>query len=246
LNRPVDFWLDAYQGEHVILCLFLDTDDQRFFPNEARSAIREVCEATEPEVRALLPNLTPAMELAALTGTAAHVIPETGEIGTALNPNRVRWTVDPLRPGGVAATARAQLRSTLFHEFHHCVRGWVFAGGAPPTSFMDGVVSEGLATAFERDAAGRRPPWGQYSQEAAGWVVELLRLPLTAPYDEWMFRHPDGRRWIGYRAGTYIADRAIAASGLSAAQLVLVPTDEILKMAGIASVPAKGPHVHEG
>jgi hypothetical protein len=36
------------------------------------------------------------MELAALTGTAAHVIPETGEVGTALNPNRVRWTVDGL------------------------------------------------------------------------------------------------------------------------------------------------------
>ena len=51
--------------------------------------------------------------------------------------------------------------------------------------------------------------------------------------DQWMFRHPDGRRWIGYRAGTYIADRAIAASGLSAAQLVLVPTDEILEMAGV-------------
>jgi hypothetical protein len=49
---------------------------------------------------------------------------------------------------------------------------------------MDGVVSEGSATAFERDAAGRRPPWGEYSQEAAGWVAQLLRLPLTAPYIE--------------------------------------------------------------
>jgi hypothetical protein len=109
---------------------------------------------------------------------------------------------------------------------------------------MDGVVSEGLATAFERDAAGRRPRWGEYSQEAAGWVAELLRLPLTAPYNEWMFLHPDGRRWIGYRAGTYIADRAIAASGLSAAQLVLVPTDEILKMAGIDNRPAETSNSH--
>jgi hypothetical protein len=224
--------VDADQGQHGDLCLFLDTDDQRFFPDEVRSAIHEVCEATEPEVRALLPNLPSTMELAALTGTKASVIPETGEVGTALSPNRVRWTVDPSRAGGVAAVARAQLRFTLFHEFHHCARGWVLSGGAAQTSFMDGVVSGG-ATAFERDAGGRRPPWGEYSQEAASWTAELLQLPLTAPYNEWMFQHPDGRRWIGYRAGTYIADRAIAASGVSAAQLALVPTDEILKMAGV-------------
>jgi hypothetical protein len=216
-----------------MLCLFLDTDDQRFFPEDARSAIREVCKATEPEVRALLPNLPSTIELVALTGTAASVIPETGEVGTALNPNRVRWTADPTRPGGVAAVARAQLRFTLFHELHHCARGWVLSGGPPQTSFMEGVVSEGLATAFERDAGGRLPPWGKYPEEAAAWVAELVQLPLTAPYNEWMFRHSDGRRWIGYRAGTYIADKAIAASGLSAAELVLVPTDEILTMAGI-------------
>ncbi len=48
-----------------------------------------------------------------------------------------------------------------------------------------------------------------------------------------MYQHPDGRRWIGYRAGTYIADRAISESGRSAAELVLIPNEEILKLAGI-------------
>ncbi|WP_421841559.1 DUF2268 domain-containing putative Zn-dependent protease [Marinobacter algicola] len=55
--------------------------------------------------------------------------------------------------------ARAQLRFTLFHELHHLMRGWVVYGGAPRTSFMDGVVSEGLATVFERDVGGRETPW---------------------------------------------------------------------------------------
>lgn len=215
----------------MILPLFLDTDDQRLFPRDARAAIRKVCDATEPEVRALLPTLPATIELAAQTGS--FVIPETGEAGSAATPVRVNWTVDPSRPGGVAAVAQAQLRFTLFHEFHHLARGWVVRGGAPQTSFMDGVVSEGLATAFERDAGGRLPPWAQYSQEASAWVAELLELPLTAPYKQWMFRHPDGRRWIGYRAGTFIADQAIAASRASAAELVQVPTDEILRLAGI-------------
>jgi hypothetical protein len=215
----------------MICRLFLDTDDQRFFPPDARAAIGKVCDDTEPEVRALLPTLPATIELAAETGR--FVIPETGEIGLAATPVRVNWTVDPSRPGGVAAVARTQLRCTLFHECHHLARGWVFRGGAPRTSFMDGVVSEGLATAFERDAGGRIPPWGQYAQEASAWVAELLRLPLTASYEQWMFQHPDGRRWIGYRAGTYIADRAIGASGSSAAELVLVETAEILRMAGL-------------
>src|SRR5207249_1562042 len=110
---------------------------------------------------------------------------------------------------------------------------WLANGGQPRTSFMDGVVSEGLATAFERDFGGRRPPWGEYPEDVRQWVSELLDLPSSAPYHQWMFQHPDGRRWIGYRAGTYIADRAIAASGRSAAELVLVATDEILRNAGV-------------
>lgn len=215
----------------MIIPLFLDADDQRCFPPDARAAICTVCDATEPELRAFLPTLPATIELAAQTGR--FVIPETGEVGFADTPVRVNWTVDPSRPGGVAAVARAQLRFTLFHELHHLVRGWVLRGGAPRTSFMDGVVSEGLATAFERDAGGGLPPWGQYPQEASAWVAELLQLPLTAPYEQWMVQHPDGRRWIGYRAGTYIADQAIAASGSSAADLVLVPTAEIVRMAGV-------------
>jgi Predicted Zn-dependent protease (DUF2268) len=217
--------------EPMIVPLFLDTDDRQHFSEDARAAVREVCVATEPEVRVLLPALTETIELAAQTGT--FVIPETDEVGMAAAPGRVNWIVDPSRPGGVVAIARSQLRFTLFHELHHLVRGWVMNGGQPRTSFMDGVVSEGLATAFERDFGGRKSPWGEYPEDVRLWVTELLGLPASAPYHHWMFQHPDGRRWIGYRAGTYIADQAIAASGRSAAELVLTPTDEILRIAGV-------------
>ncbi|WP_288352357.1 hypothetical protein [uncultured Marinobacter sp.] len=30
---------------------------------------------------------------------------------------------------------------------------------------MDGVVSEGLATVFERDVGGRKTPWGDYPED---------------------------------------------------------------------------------
>lgn len=215
----------------MIVPLFLDTNDSRHFSKEARQAIEEVCAAAEPEIRAHLGELPRNIELACQTGT--FVIPETGEMGTAVAPNRVGWTVNANLPGGVPAIARAQLRFTLFHELHHLVRGWVMYGGAPRNSFMDGVVSEGLATVFERDIGGRKTPWGDYPEDVKKWVAELLELPVYAPYNHWMFDHPDGRRWIGYRAGTYIADQAVLASGLSAAELALVPTDEVLRMSGV-------------
>jgi uncharacterized protein YjaZ len=107
-------------------------------------------------------------------------------------------------------------------------------GGAVPTWFMEGVVSEGLATAFARDAANEDAPWAKYPDDAERWVHELLQLPLTADYAQWMFFHPDGRPWIGYRAGTFLADRAIAASGRSAAALVRTDSRDVVELAGFA------------
>jgi hypothetical protein len=55
-------------------------------------------------------------------------------------------------------------------------------------------------------------------------------LPEDAPRRQWLFRHPDGRRWIGLRAGTLLADEATRKTGKSAAALAQVPTDEFLRM----------------
>ena len=198
---------------------------------EARSAAREVCDANEPRIRELLPALAERVRVRVNTGK--RVIPEIGCGGGALAPGEVYFTVDPDRPEGVEKLVRLHLRSVLFHEFHHLVRGWVMTGGAPRTRFIDGVVCEGLATAFERDFADSNPLWGDYPDSVRGWVDELLALPASAPYAEWMFFHPDGRRWIGYRAGTFIADQAIERSGRSAADLVTTPYLEVLALAGI-------------
>ena len=206
-------------------------DSVHAFTDAERKVIANIADSTFDEVRALLPALAKSVTLDVASGT--QVIPETGELGAATAPGRIAWIVDAGRPGGVEAIAKMWLRATLFHEMHHVARGYVMNGGAPPRSFMDGVVSEGLATAFQRDAAGADVPWATYPDEVELWVDELRSLPLHAPYPDWMFQHPDGRRWIGYRAGTYIADRAIAASGRSAADLVGTPAAEILALAGV-------------
>ncbi len=215
----------------MILQLFLDTEDKTFFSDEARTVIGEVCRQAEPEIRALLPDLPPTVEVAAQTGT--FVLPETGETGAAVLPVRVNWTVNPSHPSGLQGITRSRLRPTLFHECHHLVRFAALRKDDTVPTLMDRVVNEGLATAFERDFGGSQPPWGEYSVQAAAWVQELLRVPSTEDITRWMFKHPDGRRWIGYLAGTYIADLAIEATGHSAAELVVTPTQEILRSAGL-------------
>ena len=64
-------------------------------------------------------------------------------------------------------------------------------------------------------------------------MQELLAQPESASTNDWLFQHPDGRRWVGMRAGTYLADRAMKALGRTAAELAATPTAEILAAAGV-------------
>lgn len=218
----------------MIVCLFLDTVDAQYFPTKTRGVIKAICDHADSEIRALLPLLPERVEVAVQTGK--RVIPQTGDVGAAVSPQRVAWIVDGSRSGGAATIAHRHLRPTLFHEFHHLARGWVKTNHKQWPRFIDAAICEGLATAFERDFGGRNAPWASYPRDAADWVRELLELPPTASYSDWMYHHPDGRSWIGYRAGTFVADRAMAASGRSSADLVNASTAELLRMAGFGSL----------
>ena len=178
-----------------------------------------------------MPQLAAKIELVVEVGTT--VIPETGETGRTLSgKQQVTWTVDPFRAEGVMAIASAHLRTTLIHELNHVVRTQGKSKAELwQRQLMDYVVSEGLATAFAREVSGRLPLWGKHPDNVHNWVEELIALPPDTSRQEWMFRHPDGRRWIGYKAGTYLVDLAIATSGLSFSVLTEMPTSEIIKLA---------------
>lgn len=194
------------------------------FSRADRRLITSVAESTVAEVRRVLPGTPERIEITVRPGT--EVIPETGQSGDAMPPNFVIWTVDPSRPGGVAAVANAWLRACLFHELHHLAR----YPSEMPQSIVEHAVSEGMATAFERDFAGVTSPWGRYSPNVAEWAAELQHSPAETPREHWLFRHPDGRRWIGYKVGTYWVDQARAKTGRSSADLVATPTREILTL----------------
>jgi len=196
------------------------------FSSGARHVIQENAETTFREVRRALPQLPQTLIIEVSAGS--NVIPETGETGYTSAPNILSWVVDTSRSEGVVAIANRELRGTMFHELHHLVRDRVVVRA----TLMDQVVSEGLATAFERDFAHVKVPWGEYPPEARAWALELQALPSDAPVGKWLYEtHADGRRWIGLKAGTYLADRAIASTGKSAADLVTMPTADVLSAA---------------
>jgi hypothetical protein len=87
-----------------------------------------------------------------------------------------------------------------------------------------------MATAFERDFAGVKTPWADYPSNVSEWAAEIRSLPADASSRDWLYSHPDGRRWIGMKVGTYWVDRARAKSGRSAAELSAVPTRELLAL----------------
>ena len=204
---------------------FLRSDTHTFSWTERRAITKIAVDATR-EARRLLPSLPAHIELTVRPGT--DVIAETGETGTAMPPASIMWTVDHTRAGGAKNVARTWLRASLFHEFHHLVRSTI---GVPRT-ILDRAVFEGSATMFERDFAGVSTPWGAYPVNVQEWAVELLEVPPDASVRDWIYAHPDGRRWIGMRVGAYWVERAMASSGRTAAELAQVPTEQILAFAG--------------
>jgi uncharacterized protein YjaZ len=197
------------------------------FSRGERAAIQGIADRAARAVRQLLPGLPKDLRITVQAGDRG--IPETGETGSIGLPGAVYWTVDPNHEGGVLSVVHAQLRATLFHEWYHLVRENKFA----PETLAERAVNEGLATAFERDFGGAPTPWGAYPAEVAVWTTELLAQGHGASVREWMYEHPDGRRWIGFKVGTYLADRAVRESGLSLTQLAGEPTERIIALAKV-------------
>ena len=194
------------------------------FSNADRRVIGRIIEPALTDVRPLLPDLPEVIDITVRPGD--DVIAETGETGAAMPPAAIMWTVDASRAGGVQAVAKAWLRPSLFHEFHHLVR----SAAVMPTTLVDHAIHEGIATVFERDFAGVKPPWGNYPDDVEEWSRELRALPGATPTGPWLYTHPDGRRWIGIKVGAFWVDRVTKRTGQTSADLATAPTADVLRL----------------
>ena len=204
------------------------------FTGAQKEFVREVVVQAESDVRNLLPELPDSIqvEVEYVDWDLDVVDGVTGRTETN-SPPLVLVQIGKNYREGVIDSIHSGLRATLFHEFHHLVRGWAIQDNTFSYGIPNAMVNEGLAVVFAEIHTGKVSEVNAYTEAADGWVKEILALPLDASYADWvMGEHPDGRTYIGYRTGNYLVRKAMALSGKNIIELSGLMPEEIIRLAG--------------
>ncbi|RDY61485.1 DUF2268 domain-containing putative Zn-dependent protease [Flagellimonas nanhaiensis] len=209
-------------------------EDAVNFSEPQKDFIREIIIDSEKEVRNLLPNLPDSIKVVVenVDWDLDMVDGVTGRTETNFPP-MVIVQISHKYQKGIIDSISSGLRGTIFHEFHHLSRGWAIKDNKFSYGIPNAMVNEGLAVAFTEIYTGNVQKVNAYTSEADNWVKEILALPLDASYSDWvMGEHPDGRTYIGYRAGNFLIRKAMLDSGKSILELSNLKPNEIIKLAG--------------
>lgn len=157
-----------------------------------------------------------------------NVIPQLGIGGYSPGPNNILVYLDP----GFDRIDEAEILATLLHESHHCIR---WRGPGYGRSLGQAMISEGLACLYEQEHLGRVPIYAA-ADLPADQVARAGREFDRRDYDRdaWFFGRGDLEFWFGYSLGYRICQQHSAKTGLSAAQLVDTPAEQILSQAVLA------------
>lgn len=136
------------------------------------------------------------------------------------------------------------------HEFHHHVRFTNVEWNPATVTVGEHVVAEGLAEAFVRELSGPEA-MGPWSSMVAGETFERAYELIMADFDLAGMRHTSAyvlgdsamRKFgqeprgipdmAGYAVGLHLVDRALAETGLSAAEATLLPAADLMRRAGL-------------
>ncbi|MGG2464744.1 DUF2268 domain-containing protein [Streptomyces sp. RGM 3693] len=147
-------------------------------------------------------------------------------------------------------TSLAKIGHAAAHELHHNVRYANVVWNPMTVTVGEQVVAEGLAEAFVREMAGEQAmgPWAtaltgaelDRAYEKVTAAIDLAGMQNLPPYvygdatARLMGHEPVGLPdFAGYAAGLRIVDAHLAASGLTAAQSIALPSREVLLNAGV-------------
>lgn len=158
------------------------------------------------------------------------LIPETQDNGRAHNSEFIELAFNPTVDDKGLKVILDNIKPTVFHEMNHAAR---YNLSIFHVTFLDNCIMEGLATVFERDYGGSEPLYGKYPKKVNDWVQEIIDKNDMFRWEEYSFNHPDGRRWIAYKVGTYIIDEAIKNSDKTVIELTKLESADILKFANI-------------
>jgi uncharacterized protein YjaZ len=159
-----------------------------------------------------------------------YLIEPTGDNARTMNKEFIELAFDPTRDKKALKVILDGVKHSVYHEMSHAAR---FNISIWHKTFLDNCVLEGLATVFTRDYANEDARWAKYPKNVKDWLQEIIDKNDMFYWEEYMFSHPDGRKEIGYKVGTYIIDEAIKNSGKSVIELTKMECKDILKLAKI-------------
>jgi hypothetical protein len=162
----------------------------------------------------------------AFVDAPSDTIPEWGVGGYSYGRHAVLVALDP----DVDLEER-RVTATLVHEFHHAMRE---RGPGCGGTLGDMLVSEGLAQLFEEEVTGEAPFYSRVAitDEEIALARDSLRLQPFSQ-SKWFFGTDGVTRSFGYTYGYQICRSFARSAKASAASLVLVPTDAVLRHAGL-------------
>lgn len=147
-------------------------------------------------------------------------IPETGVGGYAPTAHLLYVSINP-EHAALASTIDAEIKSTLAHELHHCVR-WESIGYG--STLLEACISEGLADHFDVEMNHGAPkPWSTAvrGQELEA-LIEKARSEFDTAYDEqvWFWGAGAAPRWAAYAIGFKLVGDYLKKTGKTASKLV--------------------------
>lgn len=192
---------------------------------DIRRLVREAAEAATKE----LPEVSPHLNIVICPADSSETIKETGDGGITYSEEYMSIVFDYAVPFGAEAV-KESLRTTTMHEMVHAasyknVEGWI---PAP----LQSVVYEGLATVYQKKHSQTPPLWSEYGDDATmqKWLDEIKTLPTDVKNFDYLFDHPDGRRWIIYKTGTWMIEKLLATKKHSFNELMNLPYKKVIRL----------------
>lgn len=162
-----------------------------------------------------------------------QTIPTVGVGGYAPNADWIQIAIDPTKPDNLLKEIIEKIVPlSIYHELNHVAR-WrtVGYGNNIPETF----ITEGLAIVFaEKNWVTFKAPWGNYSEQDIKKYLKLIRERSNSEYNhsEWFFGKGKPK-WLGYKVGKFIVEKAIQNSGLAVEKLTKMSAGEILELSKV-------------
>ena len=164
-----------------------------------------------------------------------HTNPKFGIGGGAFHPNLINLFLDAENTAFLKALDN-ELPFVLGHEIHHCLR---MRSIPDDLTLADSLVTEGLASVFERELRGDDPsfiPAAVLEQ----WQGYLERMALLLRSEDFCFdtlflgKHPEQfPKYTGFAVGYGLISEYLSLTGQTSVDAASIPSEYVMQALGL-------------